>query len=118
MNVVFEAIESVDAGKLYLKDTMNLSGIELIEDLRNIQGIATASLCMRFVSDYKRLVPLAYDQTGEATFYPRRSPEDGKVEITQTIDSIFPLLQVSDYKKYPVFFDMNGHRFKLKIEPV
>ena len=114
--VLFEATESVDAGKVYLKETMSLSGTELVEDLRNIQGVVTERLCMRFVSEFKCLVPLAVDQTGEPTFYPRRSPADGQVDITQTIDSIFPLLQVSDYEKYPVFFDMDGCRFKLKIE--
>jgi UDP-2,4-diacetamido-2,4,6-trideoxy-beta-L-altropyranose hydrolase len=114
--VLFEATDSVDAGKVYLKDTMTLSGTELVEDLRNIQGSTTVSLCMKFVDEYKVLVPLAYDQSGEATFYPRRSPIDSQTDITQTIESVFPLLQVSDYEKYPVFFEMNGRKFKLKIE--
>ena len=114
--VLFEATESVDAGKIYLKDSLLFTGLELIEELREVQAVATIKMCQRFVDDYPALVIDGIEQVGDPTFYEKRTPSDSQINKSRSIESLFPLLRVADYERYPVCFDIKGARFRIKVE--
>jgi len=114
--ILFEAAESLDAGKVYIKDVMTFTGVEVIQEIRSIQGSATINLCKQFVDEYPSLVINAKDQVGEPTFYDRRTPIDSYIDANDTVKAAFPILRVSDYERYPAFFNIDGVRFKIKIE--
>ena len=113
---LFEATENIDAGNIYLKEFIELDGTELIDELRAKQMYFTSSMIVKFVSSPNKYPPIA--QTGESTFYQKRTMVDSKLDIDKSIKSQFSLLQVCDNERYPAYFELNGIRYSLKINKI
>lgn len=103
-----------DAGPIYLQRWLEFEGHELHDELRAAQGRATVQLCMDFLACERP--PAGKPQTGRASHYPRRSPDDSRLDPEASIASQFDLLRVVDNNRYPAFFDYRGHRYLLRIE--
>ncbi len=111
--VLLEAIEGVDAGDIYLRDEIPLNGYELCDELRHLQGEKTIELCLRFMHSYPHVSPQA--QTGEGSFFTRRTSDDSRLDPDRTLRAQFNLLRVVDNERYPAFFEIDGHRYVVKI---
>lgn len=111
---LIEAVKNVDAGVVYYKEYLELSGNELCDELRHLQGEKSIELCKKFLKSPQP--PRGTEQTGEATVYPRRRPEDSRLDIDKTILEQFNLLRTVDNKRYPAFFEHMGKKFKIQIE--
>lgn len=110
---LLEAGNDVDAGDIWLKEFIELNGTELCEEWRALQGKMTVSLCLKFVSQYSDL--RAIKQTGQSSYYPRRRPADSKLDSDKTLREQFDQLRVADNLRYPAYFELNGHRYIVKI---
>lgn len=113
---LFEADEKVDAGKIYLKELMKFTGNELIDDLRKIQAEYTFALCMKFVYNKDEVLRNSYLQSGDETYYHKRTAKDSELNIKQTLEEQFNILRVVDNEKYPAFFFLNGEKYILNIK--
>lgn len=111
--VLFEAVEKVDAGKIYIKDFMVLKGTELHNEIRKTQAKKTFSLCLKFLKQYKNLKPK--EQSGNETFYTKRTPTDSKLDINKSIKEQFNLMQIANNEKFPLFFNYKNQKYILKI---
>jgi methionyl-tRNA formyltransferase len=110
---LFEARKELDAGDIYLRSTLELSGYELVEEIRQKQAAATVELISLFFEKYPDIEGVS--QKGEDTFYRRRKREDGELDINKSLKEQFNLLRISDNEKYPAFFKVNGHKYNLAI---
>lgn len=112
---LFEATEAVDAGCVYIRDAMRLDGGELVDEWQEKLGRKIVDMCCEFVAQCRqgRLAPV--EQNGEESFYPRRRPEDSRLDVHKTIAEQFNLLRVVDNAKYPAFFEINGQRYYIRI---
>jgi methionyl-tRNA formyltransferase len=110
---LFEAVEKVDAGDVYIRDEIRLDGTELIEEIREKQANKTIEMCILFVKNMHTLD--GKKQQGESTFYRRRKPEDSELDINKTINEQFNLLRVIDNERYPAFFVKNRVKYILNI---
>jgi methionyl-tRNA formyltransferase len=113
---LFEATDSVDAGPIYIQKNLELSGTELIEELREVIGIQTISICAQFVTQFSQMVNNSHEQVGLATYYRRRTPDDSRIDPSRSIEEQFNLLRVVDNDRYPAFFELNNRRYYLRIE--
>lgn len=113
---LFEAAEAVDSGPIYLQEKIDLYGNELVEDLRYFQAISTIHLCKAFMANYPYVLKKACAQNGDATYYRRRYPVDSQLDPDQTIRKQFNRLRVSDNLRYPAWFEIDGNRYRLKID--
>lgn len=111
---LIEAADKIDAGDIYLSEELHFNGDELNAELRNAQGEITIELCMSFLNASS--VPNGRPQTGEPTYYSARNPGMSEMDVDKTIREQFNLLRVVDNVRYPAFFEMNGIRYRLKIE--
>lgn len=112
---MFEASSGVDDGDIYMQTTLTLSGYELNEELRHKQAQWIIQMCVAFCNhyeDYRTPTP----QSGQSTFYPKRSHQDSQLDIHKSLYEQFNLLRIVDNEAYPAFFDIDGHRYILKIE--
>lgn len=114
---LFEAVEAIDAGPIYLKDSVCFSGTELLGEMQAALGAKILDMCQRFVREYPAIINRAQPQTGVETRYRRRTPEDSRLDPTKSIAEQFDLLRVVDNERYPAFFEWRGRRFLLKIYP-
>ena len=115
---LFEAEMSVDSGVIYIQEDMRFEGHELVYELRKIQLTHTINLCKQFVSNYPAVVQNPIKQRGRETFYPKRPPADSILDINSSILNQFNLLRIVDNKKYPAYFEINGCRYKIRIDKV
>lgn len=111
--VLFEAVEEVDAGVIYYKDVLEFQRHELDDEIKDAQGRKTVELVLRFLENYHDVPGI--EQSGEPTFYPRRTTKDSELDIDKSIKDQFNLFRVVNNEKYPAFFKLNGHKYVLKI---
>lgn len=114
--VLFEAAETVDSGPVYLKEVMNFQGTELVDELRRIQAECSIKLCVSFIDGFPDIVYKGRQQKGKATYYPRRTPEDSRLDPDKTLREQFNLFRVVDNQRYPAFFEIDGEEYVLRIE--
>ncbi|MBP2316064.1 hypothetical protein [Azospirillum soli] len=104
----------VDAGDVILRNTMQFSGHELNDEIRNAQGRITIDVCLRYLA--MPSPPAGEPQVGDPSFFPRRRPVDSELDPHRSIAEQFNLLRVVDNDRYPAFFRLAGHRYRLRIE--
>ena len=114
-NTLFEAVDAVDAGVIYIQNSITFEGGELLPELQAAQGQAIVDIIIEFVSAYPEVIERGEEQVGEESFYERRRPEDSKLDPNKTIADQFNLLRVVDNEKYPAFFNYKGSKYILKI---
>jgi methionyl-tRNA formyltransferase len=111
--VLFEAVEAVDAGQIYLKDVIQLDGGELNEEIRDKQGKKLIEMSLCFLRDYEKIKPV--DQEGKESFYPRRTADDSEIDLTKPLIEQINLLRICCNKEYPPFFFYQGKKYILNI---
>jgi methionyl-tRNA formyltransferase len=114
---LFEAVEAIDAGQIYCKDSVQFVGNELLGELQAVLGAKIIEMCQRFVHAYPAIIQSGQLQTGPESRYRRRNPKDSRLDPAKTIAEQFNLLRVVDNERYPAFFEWQGRRFILKISP-
>ena len=112
---MFEASIGIDNGDIYMKKTLHLEGFELNEELRKKQANFTIKMCLEFLNNYEKY-KIPKPQIGEESFYPKRTAQDSRLDIDKTIKEQFNLLRIVNNTEYPAFFEIDGHRYILKIE--
>ena len=101
------------AGPIYGQDYLELKGSELIDELRLLQIKATRELIHDFLQQYPNVK--GESQKGVESFYPRRTAEHSRLDANRSIREQFDLLRVCDNERYPVYFELNGETFILKV---
>jgi methionyl-tRNA formyltransferase len=113
---LFEAVEKVDAGRIYLRDRVKFQGTELINEIRAAAIRKAIELCIRFVREYPDILSRGAEQRGTPSYYRRRGAEDSRLDPNKTIREQFNLFRIADNDLYPVFFTIDGRTYNLKIE--
>ncbi|MCS3955392.1 methionyl-tRNA formyltransferase [Salinibacter ruber] len=112
---LFEAVPEVDAGPVYSRRTLHLDGTELHHEWRELQGLLTERMVLDFIEQYPDVE--ATPQKGESTFYERRTHEHDEIDIDQPFRSAFHDIRVCNPKEYPAWFEYEGRKFKVSVEP-
>jgi methionyl-tRNA formyltransferase len=112
---MFEASIGVDDGEIYMQENLFLTGFELNSELRKKQAMFTIDMCLKFIKNYE-IYKISKKQSGEESFYSKRSSIDSELDINKSIEEQFNLLRIVDNKDYPAFFYKNNKKYILKIE--
>jgi methionyl-tRNA formyltransferase len=112
---LFEAIDRVDAGPIYLSDQVEFDGTELLPDMQSALGRKMVDMCVRFAANRETLRAGARPQSGTPSYYPWRTPADSQLDPHHTIAEQFDLLRIVDNRRYPAYFDFRGRRYVLSI---
>ena len=110
---LFEASIEADAGFIYDKKIVNLSGTELNDDLRKIQADVTYAMILEYISKYPKNKSSA--QEGEGSWYRKRTPKDSELDVNKTIIEQMNLLRIVDNDLYPAFFFYKDEKFEITI---
>lgn len=110
---LFEAAPSIDSGQIYSQAYISLDGTELLDEIKHQQGIVTQSLILNFIESLPEVK--SRPQNGNESFYPRRGPDDSRLDIHKSIYEQFDLLRVCDNERYPAHFTMRNREYVLKI---
>ena len=110
---LFEAVEAVDAGDVYIVDYIKLEGHELNDEIKHQQGLITMKMVKQYIDEFESMVGVP--QSGGETFYPRRKQKENELDIDKTIAEQFNLFRVVDNERYPAHFYLNGKKYIVKI---
>lgn len=111
---LIEAAENVDTGKVYSQLKILLQGTELCAEIRELQGLKTAEICLDFILNGR--IENAKEQQGDATYFRRRTPMDSELDVNKTLAEQFDLLRIVDNERYPAYFKYRGRVYRLKID--
>ena len=111
---LFEADAKADNGPWYLKKTVKFSGNELYDEIRDIQAQACVDMCLEFKQRCSELTP--HDQTGEESFYRKRTAADSELDVNKSLSELFNQLRIADNENWPAFFIKDGRKYILRIE--
>jgi methionyl-tRNA formyltransferase len=115
---LLEAEDNVDSGRIWLKTVINLDGSELFGEINNKLFSAEVELIDRAVNEHEKITPYEQDSDIYPNYFPKRVPEDSRININDSILNQFNLLRVCDDKRFPAFFELNGQRYEIKLEKV
>ena len=110
---LFEAIEKLDAGNIFLTEELSFNGTELYDELRDKQAKKMIKLIKNFLSEYPKIKGVS--QFGKPSFNKKRNPNHSELDINKSIKHQFNLLRISDNEKYPAFFKYRNNKYILKI---
>ena len=115
---LLEAEDKVDSGRIWLKMNVNLDGSELFGEINNKLFTAEVELIQRAVNEHETIIP--YEQATDISpnYFPKRVPEDSRINLNDSILNQFNLLRVCDSERFPAFFELNGQRYAIKLEKV
>jgi len=113
---LFEAVEKVDAGQVYLRDMVKIRPDELLPEIQPKVAAKMMQMCENFIRGYPQVLRRGVPQRGRPTYYPRRRPEDSRLNPNQSLARQFNLLRSVDNMAYPAHFKLHGQTYTLKIE--
>ena len=103
----FRMNKYVDAGPVYLRRKLDLSGSALDIFRR------AAPICFEMMVQIQNDQIIPTEQMGEPTFFKRRTPEDSEIPKTHSIAGIYDMIRMMDAPGYPAAFLRFGN---LKFE--
>lgn len=111
---LMSAEDAVDSGAIWAQRWVALEGHELSDEINARLFAAELELMDFAVDHFGRVAPRAQDARA-ATYYRRRTPEDGRLDPHKSIAEQFELLRVADPERYPAFFDYRGYRYLVRL---
>ena len=110
---LFEAIDKLDAGNIFLTEELSFNGTELYDELRDKQAKKMIKLIKKFLSKYPKIKGTS--QFGKPSFNKKRNSNHSELDINKSIKDQFNLMRISDNEKYPAFFNFRNNKYILKI---
>jgi methionyl-tRNA formyltransferase len=99
----------LDAGPVYLKETLSLSGSA--EAILTRATHLSADMMLRIVTER----PAAVDQSGEPVVFERRRPEQSRLPHVEDLDRLYDFIRMLDADGYPhAFLEHDGCRFEFR----
>lgn len=112
---LLEAADKIDTGDIWKKESINLEGHELFDEINHKVFIAEINLILWAVENLNSVSPTPQPVVERVSF-EKRSPEDSEIDLHKTLKESFNLLRVCDPDRFPAFFTYMGHEYKIKIE--
>ena len=113
---MLEARDMVDSGDIWKKLSVFIPKNALYDEINQLIFDAELSLIDHAIASFHANQPVPQDPTISATYYPKRTPKDSRIDPKQSIESQFNLIRVCDPDRYPAFFDLHGQRYRLRLE--
>lgn len=111
---MLEAEEKVDSGAIWRQKTLKLEGHELYDEINEKLFAVEFELMDYAVENFNTVKPRSQDDVAP-TYYRKRTPEDSRIDPNKSISEQFELLRIADPNRFPAFFDLRGHSYKIVL---
>lgn len=115
---LLEAADIVDGGRIWKKTHVPVPRHALWDEINELLFDAEFELLDFAIAHFDEVEPVAQSSEFSATYHPRRTPDDSRIDPHATIESQFDRIRVCDPERYPAFFDLHGHRYRLTVEKI
>lgn len=115
---LLDADDPVDSGAVWEKISFPVPRHALYDEI-NRELFYTELLLMdralQMIAAGKR--PTPQPEKG-ISHWPRRSPNDSEIDPCQSLASQFDKIRIADPQRYPAFFRLHGHKYRIEIEKI
>lgn len=115
---LLEAEDKVDSGRIWSQTTFPIPKHALWNEINELLFDAEIELIDFAVQNFESVVPRPQKPEVEPTYYLRRTPEDSRIDPEASIARQFDQIRVCDPQRFPAFFELHGHRYKISLEKV
>ncbi|MBK1679957.1 hypothetical protein [Rhodocyclus tenuis] len=115
---LLEAADAVDSGRIWRKLVIPVPQHALWDEINARLFAAEIEMIDFAVAGFGRIDPVPQADDSDAMVYRRRTPEDSRVDPHASLASQFDKIRVADPQRFPAFFDLRGHRYKLILEKI
>jgi methionyl-tRNA formyltransferase len=113
---ILEAEDQVDSGRIWRKLKFPVPKHALWDEINKRLFEAEIELINFAVSAFENIVPTEQDISNRPSYYRRRIPADSEIDPIKSIASQFNKIRVCDPYRFPAFFELHGHKYKLILE--
>lgn len=113
---LLEAGDKVDSGDIWSQVWVDVPKHALWDEINHAVFDAELTLMDYAVSNFSGVSPRAQASNVTPTYYARRRPEDAQLDPEKSIAEQFDLIRVSDPNRFPVYFELHGVRYFLRVE--
>ena len=115
---LIEAEDKVDSGRIWYQVSMPLPKHALWNEINERLFNTEIDLINSAVKEFGTIIPKPQDMSKTPTYYQRRSPQNSKLDAELSIASQFDLIRVCDPERFPAFFELHGHKYKITLEKI
>lgn len=113
---LLEAEDEVDSGKLWKKTWITVPKHALWDEINDLLFTAEVEMMDYAVKNFGQVKPHVQTDVHQATYFPKRTPRDSRIDVNLSISEQFDLIRVCDPVRFPAYFDHLGQRYILKLE--
>lgn len=113
---LLEAEDDVDSGAIWEKEVLPIAPHLLWDEIHRCLFAAEFRLIDFAIENFNKVRPEKQPDFENPKYYPRRYPEDSRLDPHLSIAAQFNKIRICDPQRYPAFFELHGHRYKLMIE--
>ncbi len=113
---LLEAEDNVDTGAIWKKVLVDIPKNALFDEINELLFRAESELMDFAVDSFSSIQPQSQNLSMETSYFRLRTPTDSELDPSKSIESQFNLLRVCDPNRFPGYFRIHGHRYKVKLE--
>jgi methionyl-tRNA formyltransferase len=113
---LIEAEDKVDSGKIWKKLSLPVPKHALWNEINQLLFEAEVELINYAVENFSTAFPIQQKAVDDASYYPKRTPADSRIDVKKSIAEQFDLIRVCDPNRFPAYFEHLGIRYTLKLE--
>jgi methionyl-tRNA formyltransferase len=113
---LLEAEDKVDSGRIWQKLDIPVPKNALWNEINNLLFEAEVELINFAVQNFGTTSPVLQEASENASYYPKRTPADSRIDVNKSIAEQFDLIRVCDPNRFPAYFEHLGFRYTLKLE--
>ncbi len=115
---LLEAEDKVDSGRIWKKIKLKIPKYILWDEINALLFTGEIDLINYAVEKFDDVTPQQQDKNIEPSYYPKRTPLDSQIDPLASLESQFDKIRVCDPSRFPAFFELNGHKYTIKLEKV
>lgn len=112
------AEDNIDSGDIWAKKSFDVAPHELYDEINTSLFAIEIDLLNEVIEMIDSGVSPHPQPNKEATYFPRRTPEDSELDPDLTIAEQFDKIRVGDPERYPAFFRMHGKKYAVSLRKV
>lgn len=115
---LLEAEDKLDTGAIWAQKRIAIPRHALYDEINARLFDAETALMDEALNLVDRPRPKPQPSDIQPTYHRMRQPTDSELDPYKTIAEQLDLLRVADPERYPAFFRLRGHTYKLKLEKI
>ena len=111
---LLNAEDEVDSGDIWEQVDVEIPPTDLHDDINAKLFSAELSLMHWALQHCDNWQPRK--QQGVPSYWPRRKPQDSRIDMDLPLSAQFDLLRVSDPERYPAYIEYRGLKYRIRID--